>query len=104
MGRGPGQRPPEVLLTYRVVLEIGLLLVEDKDEEEGNRYKKKREEMVRRVSPKFGTLNVGSIIGKSREIAEMMYRKKVDILCRQETRWAPRPETLEEATNYFTMV
>ena len=42
IGRGPGQqRPPAVLLTYRVLLEIELLLVEDKEEEEGSRYEEK---------------------------------------------------------------
>ena len=42
IGRGPGQqRLPAVLLTYRVLLEIGLLLVKDKEEEEGSRYKEK---------------------------------------------------------------
>ena len=42
IGRGPGQqRPPAVLLTYRVLLEIGLLLVKDKEEEVGSRYKEK---------------------------------------------------------------
>ena len=41
IGRGPGQqRPPAGLLTYRVLLEIGLLLVKDK-EEVGSRYKEK---------------------------------------------------------------
>ena len=34
----------------------------------------------------------------------MMERRKVDILCVQETRWKKvKPETLEEATKYFTM-
>ena len=33
------------------------------------------------------TLNVGSMIGKGRELADMMERRKVDILCVQETKW-----------------
>ena len=42
MGRGPGQqRPPAVLLTYRLLLEIGLLLVKDKEKEEGSWYEEK---------------------------------------------------------------
>ena len=42
IGQGPGQQPPPaVLLTYRVLLEIGLLLVKDKEEEVGSRYKEK---------------------------------------------------------------
>ncbi|MCJ8736312.1 hypothetical protein PDJAM_G00258120 [Pangasius djambal] len=34
-----------------------------------------------------GTLNVGTMTGKGRELADMMERRKVDILCVQETRW-----------------
>ncbi|XP_061627969.1 uncharacterized protein LOC133477364, partial [Phyllopteryx taeniolatus] len=33
------------------------------------------------------TLNVGTMTGKSRELVDMMIRRKVDILCVQETRW-----------------
>ncbi|MCJ8736311.1 hypothetical protein PDJAM_G00258110 [Pangasius djambal] len=33
------------------------------------------------------TLNVGTMTGKGRELADMMERRKVDILCVQETRW-----------------
>ena len=32
-------------------------------------------------------LNVGSMTGRAREIADMMKRRRVDILCVQETRW-----------------
>ena len=33
------------------------------------------------------TLNVGFMTGKGRELADMMERRKVDILCVQETKW-----------------
>lgn len=36
---------------------------------------------------RIGTLNVGTMKGKSRDIVDMMHRRKVDILCVQETRW-----------------
>ena len=36
---------------------------------------------------KVGTLNVGSMTGKGRELADMMVKRKVDILCVHETRW-----------------
>ena len=36
---------------------------------------------------KVGTLNVGTMTGKGRELAEMMVKRKVDILCVQETKW-----------------
>ncbi|KAK3564115.1 hypothetical protein QTP86_007626 [Hemibagrus guttatus] len=40
------------------------------------------------VGLRIGTLNVGTMAGKGRELADMMERReKVDILCVQETRW-----------------
>ncbi|MCJ8736042.1 hypothetical protein PDJAM_G00254280 [Pangasius djambal] len=36
---------------------------------------------------RIGTLNVGTMTGKGREKEYMMERRKVDILCVQETRW-----------------
>lgn len=36
---------------------------------------------------RVGTLNVGTMKGKGRELADMMERRKVDILCVQETKW-----------------
>ena len=36
---------------------------------------------------RIGTLNVGSTTGCNREVADVMDRRKVDILCVQETRW-----------------
>ena len=35
---------------------------------------------------KVGTLNVGTTTGKGRELAEMMVKRKIDILCVQETK------------------
>ena len=40
-----------------------------------------------RVELKVGTLNVGMMTGKSRELADVMERRKVDALCVQETQW-----------------
>jgi len=42
---------------------------------------------AKRVDLKVGTLNVGTMTGKSRELADVMERRKVDVLCVQETRW-----------------
>ena len=36
---------------------------------------------------RVGTLNVGSMTGKGRELVNMMERRKIDILCMQETKW-----------------
>ena len=35
----------------------------------------------------MGTLNIGTMTGKGRELADMMERRNVDILCLQETKW-----------------
>ena len=40
-----------------------------------------------RVNLKVGTLNVGTMTGKGREIAEVMERRDVKGLCVPETRW-----------------
>ena len=39
------------------------------------------------VRVRVGTLNVGSMNGRGREIADLMVRRKFGILCVQETRW-----------------
>ena len=49
--------------------------------------RKRDKRKVRSVSLKFGSLNVGTITGKSRELADMMERRKVDILCILESKW-----------------
>ena len=48
---------------------------------------KNKRRMGRRMEVKVGTLNVGTMTGKGRELADMMVKRKVDILCVQETRW-----------------
>ncbi|KAF7706367.1 hypothetical protein HF521_019621 [Silurus meridionalis] len=44
-------------------------------------------EKCRRVEVRVGTLNVGTMTGKGREVADMMERRTVDMLCVQETKW-----------------
>ncbi|VDL76690.1 unnamed protein product [Nippostrongylus brasiliensis] len=36
---------------------------------------------------RIGTLNVGTLSGKSREVADLMKRRNIQILCLQETHW-----------------
>ena len=48
---------------------------------------KHKRRMGRKMEVKVGTLNVGTMTGKGRELAAMMVKRKVDILCVQETRW-----------------
>ena len=49
---------------------------------ERNEERKKAKKIKLRVAP----LNVGTITGKGREVADLMERRGVDILCVQETR------------------
>ncbi|KAK2921479.1 hypothetical protein Q8A73_000964 [Channa argus] len=49
------------------------------------RQREKRK--AKNVGLTVGTLNVGTMTGKARELIDMIQRRKVDILCVQETRW-----------------
>uniref|UniRef100_A0AAR2IVR4 Endonuclease/exonuclease/phosphatase domain-containing protein n=1 Tax=Pygocentrus nattereri TaxID=42514 RepID=A0AAR2IVR4_PYGNA len=54
----------------------------------GRQVRRQRERRKgRSVEVRVGTLNIGTMTGKGRELADMMERRKVDILCVQETRW-----------------
>ncbi|KAK3517015.1 hypothetical protein QTP70_030440 [Hemibagrus guttatus] len=54
----------------------------------GRRVRRQREKRKgKSVGLRIGTLNVGTMTGKGRELADMMERRKVDILCVQEKRW-----------------
>ncbi|KAK3560566.1 hypothetical protein QTP86_010906 [Hemibagrus guttatus] len=54
----------------------------------GRRVHRQREKRKgKNVGLRIGTLNVGTMTGKGRELADVMERRKVDILCVQETRW-----------------
>ena len=54
----------------------------------GKRVKKQRDAWKgRRSFIRVGTLNIGTMTGRGRELADMMKRRNVDILCLQETKW-----------------
>ncbi|KAK3561839.1 hypothetical protein QTP86_017049 [Hemibagrus guttatus] len=54
----------------------------------GRRVRRQREKRKGKSGGlRIGTLNVGTMTGKGRELADMMERRNVDILCVQETRW-----------------
>lgn len=51
------------------------------------------------------TLNVGTMAGKGRELADMMEWRKVDILCVQETKWKrSKARIIGGGVTLFTMV
>ena len=50
--------------------------------------KKQREAWKgRRSFIRVGTLNIGTMTGRGRELTDMMERRNVDILCLQDTKW-----------------
>ncbi|KAK3539955.1 hypothetical protein QTP70_019596 [Hemibagrus guttatus] len=54
----------------------------------GRRVHRQREKRKgKSVGLRIRSLNVGTMAGKGRELADMMERRKEDILCVQETRW-----------------
>ncbi|KAK3525556.1 hypothetical protein QTP86_034849 [Hemibagrus guttatus] len=54
----------------------------------GRRVCRQREKRKgKSVGLRIGTPNVGTMTGKGRELADMLERRKVDMLCVQETRW-----------------
>ena len=46
-----------------------------------------RTRLKKLVRVRVGTLNVGSMTGSGRELADLMERRTVGVLCVQETRW-----------------
>ena len=55
----------------------------------GKRHVRRQREKkkCKRLGPRVGTLNVGTMRGKAKEFVDMMQRRKMDILCDQETWW-----------------
>ena len=54
------------------------------------RRKKERNEerkKAKKIKLRIATLNVGIMIGKGREVADLMEQRGLDIMCVQETRW-----------------
>ena len=71
----------------------------------GRRVKKQREAWKGKCSLiRVGTLNIGTMTGRGRELEDMMERRNVDILCLQETKWkVVKQGTLEVDVKYITM-
>ena len=86
IGQGPDQqRPPLVMLAKRAPEETATVGQRQRRRRRGG--KRVRREGENKVVVRVGTLNVGTMTGKGRELADMMDRRKVDIFCVQETKW-----------------
>ena len=63
---------------------------------------KHKRRMGRKMEVKVGTLNPDTMTGKGRELADMMVKRKVDILCVQETRWkGSKARNIGDGCNIF---
>ena len=62
---------------------------ESKSRKRGGRRVKSQQKVWkgRRSLVRVGTLNIGTMTGRGRELTDMMERRNVDILCLQETKW-----------------
>ena len=81
-------------------------LSENKRRKRGGRQVKRLRELWkgRRTLIRVGTLNIGTMTGSGRELADMMERWNIDILCLQEKSGkGVKRGTLEVAANYSTM-
>ena len=62
---------------------------ENKRRKKGGRQVKRQREVWKRKRSliRMGTLNIGTMTGRGRELADLMERRNLDILCLQETKW-----------------
>ena len=62
---------------------------ENKSRKRGGRRVKRQRKVWkgRHLLVKVGTLNIGTMAGRGRELADLMERRNVDILCLKETKW-----------------
>ena len=61
----------------------------NKKRKRGGRRMKRQQEVWkgRRSLIRVGTLNIGTMTGRARELADLMEPRNVDVLCLQETKW-----------------
>ena len=91
IGRGPGYTNDR--LTCRTAWHLWKLCYcwgwKKKRRRRGGRRVKRQRELWkgRRALIRVGTLNIETMSGRGRELADMMDRRNVDILCLQETKW-----------------
>ena len=65
-----------------------------RDGKQWRRRKERNEERkkAKKIKLRVATLNVGTMTGKGRKVADLMERRGVDILCVQETCWKEERE------------
>ena len=77
---------------------------ENKSRKRGGRRVRKQREIWkgRRSLIRVGTLNIGTMTGRGRELADMMERRNVDILYLQETKWkSSKARKIEDGCKLF---
>ena len=68
------------------------ILLGCKEEAERSGEERRREMKAKKINLRVATLNVGTMTGKGREMADLKKRRGVDIPCVQETRWKVRKQ------------
>ena len=66
-----------------------------------DRRGKNERETVTEKSVRVGTVNVGTMNKRYREVAEMLRRRKIDFCCLQETRWKGEHSRTEGGYKFF---
>ena len=87
MGRGPGKQRP---LPWAPGVTGGHATWMQR--RGGKQWRKRRQrnekrKKAKKIKLRVATLNVGTMTRKGREVADLMERRGMDILCEQETRW-----------------
>ena len=82
------QQPPHVSLS-KAPVEIMLQLCIVKTREERRKASEEAAITVKRemLTRKGGYLNIETMTGRGKELADLMERRNADILCRQEAKW-----------------
>ena len=67
--------------------------------------RRRRDNIGKGNTTRIATLNVGSMTGRGQEVVDVMERRKVNIMCAQETKWkGTRRKSWGIYSSYFTSV
>ena len=89
IGRGPRLPTTASSVAQQGICENYATASKNKSRKRGGRRVKRQREVWkgRRSLIRVGTLNIGTMTGREREVADLMEQRNADILCLQETKW-----------------
>ncbi|XP_047469168.1 uncharacterized protein LOC125025240 [Penaeus chinensis] len=87
--RGKASPVSDAQVYRRTLVRNGLRLPyqERTAKEDSSKKRKRKEEKSKGTVWRLATLNVGSMTGRGREIVDFMEKRKINIMCVQETKW-----------------